>query len=93
MHLKYKILLLAVLPLLCALALIAWAVQFEQTSLAQGRRLQVRTAFMHGKEDELRHYVALALSTISPLYNMGRDDDDIKQQVMQIGRASCRERV
>ena len=83
MHLKYKILLLAVLPLLCALALIAWAVQFEQTSLAQGRRLQVRTAFMHAKEDELRHYVALALSTISPLYNLGRDDDDIKQQVMQ----------
>ena len=83
MRLKYKILLLAVVPMLISLALIAWAVQREQDSLAQRRRLQLRTAFMGAKESELRHYVALALSTISPLYNLGRDDQDIKQQVME----------
>ncbi len=82
MRLKYKILLLAVVPLLVSLALIAWAVQLEQGSLAERRRLQLRTAFISAKEGELRHYVALALSTISPLYNLGRDDQDIKQQVM-----------
>ena len=83
MRLKYKIMLLAVVPLLVSLALIAWAVQLEQASLAERRRLQLRTAFMSAKEGELRHYVALALSTISPLYNLGRDDEDIKKQVMQ----------
>jgi two-component system NarL family sensor kinase len=83
LRLKYKFLLLAVVPLLVSLALIAWAVQLEQDSLAQRRRLQLRTAFMAAKESELRHYVALALSTISPLYNLGRDDQDIQQQVME----------
>jgi len=83
LRLKYKILLLAVVPLLLSIALIAWAVQLEQSSLAEHRRLQLRTAFMSAKEGELRHYVALALSTISPLYNLGRDDDEIKKQVMQ----------
>lgn len=83
MRLKYKILLLSVIPLLVSLALIAWAVQWEQNSLAERRRLQLRTAYMSVKQDELRHYVALAMSTISPLYNLGQDDDTVKQQVMQ----------
>lgn len=83
MRLKYKILLLAVVPLLVSLALIAWAVLAQQSSLAERRRLQLRTAFMSAKEGELRHYVALALSTISPIYNLGRDDEDTKKQVMQ----------
>ena len=83
MRLKYKVLLLAVVPLLMSLALIAVALQAQQSGLAERRRLQVRTAFMSAKESELRHYVALALSTISPLYNSGRNDDVIKRQVMQ----------
>lgn len=83
MRLKYKILLLAVVPLLVALAMIAWAVQAEQNSLAERRRLQLRTAFMSAKQEELRHYVALALSTVSPIYNLGRDDESTKKQVMQ----------
>lgn len=83
MRLKYKILLLAVVPLLASLAMIAWAVQAEQNSLAERRRLQLRTAFMSAKQEELRHYVALALSTVSPLYNLGWDDEGTKKQVMQ----------
>jgi two-component system, NarL family, sensor kinase len=83
LRLKYKILLLAVVPLLLALALIALAVQVQQRGLADRQRLQMRAAYLSVKETELRHYVALALSTISPLYNSGRDDDEIKQQVMQ----------
>jgi len=82
-RLKYKILLLAVVPLLLALALIALAVQMQQRGLADRQRLQMRAAYLGVKETELRHYVALALSTISPLYNSGRDDAEIKQQVMQ----------
>jgi two-component system, NarL family, sensor kinase len=82
MRLKYKVLLLAVVPLLASLLLIAWAVAQEQGSLAERRRLQLRTAFMSAKQDELRHYVALAMSTISPIYNLKQDDEDTKKQVM-----------
>lgn len=83
MRLKYKILLLGVVPLMVSLALIALAVQEQQRGLAERQRLQVRAAYMNAKELELRHYVALALSTISPLYNSGRDDPQIRQQAMQ----------
>ena len=83
MRLKLKVLLLAVVPLLVSLAAIALTVQVQQARLVERERLQLRTAYMGTKEVELRHYVALALSTISPLYNSGRDDDDIKQQAMQ----------
>lgn len=83
MRLQHKIFLLSVVPLLVSLGLIAWAVQWEQSSLADARRLQLRTAYMSLKQDELRHYVALAMSTISPIYNLGQDDESAKQQVMQ----------
>ena len=83
MRLQYKFVTLALVPLLVSLSLIAWALLSEQSSLSESRRLQLRTAIMAIKQDELRHYVALAMSTISPLYNQGRDDEDIKKQVMQ----------
>ena len=83
MRLKIKVLLLAVVPLLLSLAAIAVAVQVQQKDLAERERLQLRTAYMSTKEVELRHYVALALSTISPLYNSGRNDDEIKRLAMQ----------
>jgi len=83
MRLKLKVLLLAVVPLLVSLVAIAVTVQVQQERLAERERLQLRTAYMSTKEVELRHYVALALSTISPLYNSGRNDDDIKRQAMQ----------
>lgn len=83
MRLKYKFVTLALVPLIGSLCLIAWALLSEQSSLDERRRLQLRTAIMVIKQEELRHYVALAMSTVSPLYNQGRDDDDIKKQVMQ----------
>ncbi len=83
MRLQYKFVTLALVPLLASLILIAWALLSEQSSLAERRRLQLRTAIMAIKQEELRHYVALAMSTVSPLYNQGRDDDEIKKQVMQ----------
>ena len=83
MRLKYKVLLLAVVPLLMSLALIAMAVQLQGSNLAERQRLQLRAATISAKENELRHYVALALSTISPFYNSGRNDPEIKRQAME----------
>ena len=83
MKLKQKIILLAVVPLVTSLALIAFGVLHQQRELARGHRELVKSAFMRGTEDELRHYVALALSTISPLYNTQRDDEEIKRLAMK----------
>lgn len=83
MRLRLKLILLAVLPLLLALALIAFAVRQQEAELAKRQQELVKTAYMNAVESELRHYVALALSTISPLYNTGRNDDEIKREVMK----------
>jgi two-component system NarL family sensor kinase len=83
MRLRTKIILLAVLPLLGAMLLIALAVVRQEQDLARRQNSVVRAAYINAAEDELRRYMALALSTISPLYNTLRDDDEIKQQVLQ----------
>jgi two-component system NarL family sensor kinase len=83
MRLRTKIILLSVLPLLGAMLAIAYAVVRQEHDLARRQHELVRTAYLNAAQNELRHYVALALSTISPLYNTQRDDDEIKRQVLQ----------
>ncbi|MGA0609159.1 cache domain-containing protein [Caldimonas sp. KR1-144] len=83
MRLRLKLILLAVLPLLLSLALIAFAVRQQEAELARRQQELVKTVYMNAVESELRHYVALALSTITPLYNTGRDDEAIRREVMK----------
>jgi two-component system NarL family sensor kinase len=83
MRLKTKILLLAVTPLVASAGLIVVAQQQQEQLLSQRQAALVRNAYLDAARGELRHFTALALSTISPLYNTGRDDDDIKQQAMR----------
>ncbi len=83
MNIRLKLLLVAALPLLVALGLTALVLQQQQRELAERQRSLVRNASMELTRAEMRHYVALALSTVSPLYNTGRDDDDVKRLAMQ----------
>jgi two-component system, NarL family, sensor kinase len=83
MRLKTKLMLLAMLPLVASVGLIAVAQRQQEKLLAQRQEALVRSAYLDAARSELRHFVALALSTVSPLYNTGRDDDDIKQQAMR----------
>ena len=55
MRLKTKILLLAALPLLAALAVIAFAVQHQDRALAQRERALVERGSMAARRAELRH--------------------------------------
>ena len=68
MRLRTKILLLAILPLLASLALIALAVQQEQRALAEREFALVQDVYLQARRSELRNYVALAASTVRPLY-------------------------
>lgn len=83
MRLRGKLLLIAIVPLLLALGLTALALRQQQYDLARRQAELVRNSVTETTQSELRHYVALALSTISPLYNTGRDDDEIKRLAMK----------
>ena len=83
MRLKTKIILLAMLPLVASTGMILVVQQQQQQLLSQRQAVLVRSAYMAAARNELRHSVALALSTISPLYNTGRDDDEVKRQVIR----------
>ena len=84
MRLKVKVVLLAVIPLMASLALIAWAVTRQARDLAGREQALVVSATMAAKEAELQNYLALALSTISPLYESHRDDAAIRTQALSL---------
>lgn len=73
MKLRLKILLLAVVPLLIAVAAISVAVYVQGMQLAQREKQVVEQAWLSSKESELRHYVSLAYSAVAPLQNAGDD--------------------
>lgn len=83
MRLKLKVFLLAVIPLVGSLALIALAVSYQARDLAARERALVESATMASKEAELRHYVDLAQSIVEPLYVSGRDDDATKEEAIR----------
>jgi two-component system, NarL family, sensor kinase len=86
-RLRRKILLLAVLPLIAALLLIALAVRSQARDLAQRERVMVEQAYMASKEAEIKHYVEQAMSMVGPLYDSGLDDEATKAQAAGILRS------
>ncbi|MGY6153037.1 cache domain-containing protein [Paraburkholderia graminis] len=74
MKLKAKIVLLAIVPFLAAIASIEIGVRREATALAQTQHATTQAAYMASKEIELKHYVELATSAIAPLYEAGEDN-------------------
>ena len=84
MKLKAKILLLAVAPLLLAIAAISGLLVFETQRLDRQQAQVLEDVLLNAKRDELRSYVALALTSINHLYGTGRDDDASKEQAKAI---------
>jgi len=84
MRLKLKVFLLAVIPLIGSLALIALAVGYQARDLAARERALVESATMASKQAELRHYVDLAQSALAPLYDSGRDDEATKEEAIRL---------
>lgn len=84
MRLRTKIGLLAVLPLLASLALIALAVRHQERELARREHAMVERVYMDARRDELRNYVALAASTVQPLYARGGNEPADRAQALQL---------
>ena len=83
MPLKLKILLLAAVPLLVTLGLIAVTVLHQDRELARRERALVEREYMSARQAELQHYVELAVSTIRPLYDGGRDDPAVRDEAIR----------
>jgi two-component system NarL family sensor kinase len=84
MKLKAKILMLAVAPLLLAIALIGGLLVVETKRLEQQQAQLLEDTLLSTKRDELRSYIALALTSIDHLYGAGRDDQAAKEQAKAI---------
>ena len=84
MRLRTKILLLAILPLVASLALIALAVRLQEKRLARHEHALVERAYMDARRSELRNYVALAISTVRPLYERGGDPEAARAQALKL---------
>jgi two-component system NarL family sensor kinase len=74
MKLKAKIVLLAIVPFLAAIASIETGVRQQATALAERQHATTQAAYLASKEIELRHYVELATTAIEPLYDSGGDN-------------------
>ena len=82
MPLRTKLLLLALVPLLVSLALIAWTVREQQRDLSQRERALVESTYMAAKQAELLNLVALARSNLAPLYDTRREDEAIRAEAL-----------
>ena len=72
--LKYKVLALAILPLLLAMGIVAWRVAHHSQELANEQSRLIEEQLLATKRLELKSYVAIALSALTPLYAEGGDE-------------------
>jgi len=84
MRLKAKLLIVAALPLLVSLALIATAVLLQQRELAQREHALVEGGYLSARRAELRNYVQLAMSMVKPLVEAGGDPQAAQAQAMRL---------
>ncbi len=87
MRLKSKLLVVAAVPLLLSLALIASAVLLQQRELARREHVLVEGGYVNARRAELRNYVQLAMSMVRPLVDSGSDDAANQAQAMQLLRS------
>ena len=83
MNLRLKILLLATIPLIAAIATISVIVSHQAAELSEQEINLFERTMLKAKKDELRHYVSLALTSIDHLYNSGppgSPEDEAKAQ-------------
>jgi two-component system NarL family sensor kinase len=84
MRLKAKLLVLAAVPLLLSLALIAAAVQLQQRELARREHALVEGGYLSARRVELKNYVQLAMSEIAPLVDAKQDVAAAKDRAMRL---------
>lgn len=77
-------LLLAILPLLLTLSLIALAMFQQQQDLSRRERQVIEQATMAAKEAELLNLAGMARSALAPLYDSRRDDPETIAEALRL---------
>ena len=94
MEYRYKVVLLAVVPLLLATGFLGAVVWRERDDLVAREVAAVDAVLLDGKRQELSNYFDMARSAIANFYDSGRDDEGTKLHSVQstpgthTGRAS-----
>jgi two-component system NarL family sensor kinase len=83
MRLKAKLLVVAAIPLLLSLVLIAAAVLLQQRELARREHALVEGGYLSARRAELQNYVQLAMSMVKPLVDAG-DEPAAQAQAMRL---------
>jgi two-component system NarL family sensor kinase len=83
-RLKAKLILLAAVPLLLSLALIAAAVRTQSQELARREHLLVERAYMAARQAELKHYVELAMGMVRALRDQGSNTADAQREALRL---------
>ena len=84
MRLKAKLLVVAAIPLLLSLALIAAAVLMQQRELARREHALVEGGYLSARQVELRNYVQLAMNMVAPLVDSPGDPQAAQSQALKL---------
>ncbi|CAO3313292.1 cache domain-containing protein [Pseudomonas asiatica] len=84
MQLKHKIVTLSVLPLILSVLFICVLVFAQSRKLEEEQARLVESSIMTAKKAELRNYLSLAMSLITPLYDGGVDDEATRKRALDI---------
>ena len=87
MLLNQSLLKFTILPLLIAVLAIVGLVQHRAHRLAEQQAAIIEESFLTAKRAELKHYLDLARSAISGLYDSGRNDAAAQDEVKSIVRS------
>jgi two-component system NarL family sensor kinase len=71
---RWKIISLAIVPLIVAVSIIGYTVRHQAIVLEQQQQEVIRAAYLASKDSELENYLTLARRSIAHLYDSGRAD-------------------
>jgi two-component system NarL family sensor kinase len=86
MQLRYKVVLLAVVPLVVVAGLLAFVVEREGRTLTDGQVADVDQQLLDAKKIELQNLMAIARGAIRELEGSARDDDATRSQALKVLR-------
>ena len=84
MKLRLKVTLLAIVPLILALAAIALFVRSQADSVARQQRATIHEGYLAGKKIDLKQSVDVARHSIEHLYESGRADSETLSEAKRI---------
>jgi two-component system NarL family sensor kinase len=71
---RWKIILLAIVPLIASTSIIAYTVRHQAIVLEQQQQEVIKATYLDSKDAELKNYITLAMRSIDHLYDSGRGD-------------------